>query len=296
MKFIRPQDSNFKLCVEFFREFKNEDLIWITNLWIEDQQRSQSDYLNFLNRIRNFDDIKDLLEKEFEKTGKENLEKFINYCYRRKIRHHPPEHLNFLSNNNRLCWLLINHIENKTSYLKFMKYPYRNIYFSLIYIIQKKSAERKIKLEELRELNRFISDKKNPKHILKTYINDKDFIDWALSYTESQHLIDTNPRFQPISINEKFEKFYGYWDCYYSDNEDQYIHDITLLKKAWLQKKTRETDNLKKSNNLSLTKKSRTKLKALAEKINISETKVLEKLIEDAYKNEMLDEKGKALY
>ena len=285
MKFINPQNPNFRLCVEFFRDFKNEDLIWIATLWFEDQNLKERDYLDFFNNISSFDDIKNFLENKFEEARNDKIEHFINNCYRKKLRYYSTKHLNFLSNNNRLCHLIINYIENKSAYLKFMHYSYINIYFSSIYIIQKKYLKKKITLEELRDLNRFISDKKNPKYILKSYVHDKDFIDWALNYTESQHSIDTIPRFQPISINEKFEKFYGYWDYYYSYNEEQYLHDITLLKKAWQQKKNRETDIQKKINNISLTKKSKSQLEKLAKQRNISESKFLEELIANAYKS-----------
>ena len=55
-------------------------------------------------------------------------------------------------------------------------------------------------------------------------------------------------------------------------------------------------DNPKKSYHLPLKKESKNLLEELALFKNISKSEVLEKLINEAYKNEMCDEKGKALY
>ena len=87
-----------------------------------------------------------------------------------------------------------------------------------------------------------------------------------------------------------------FWDYYYYQNPDKYILNIQKLKKAWQQKQFRDKGGLKKPYHLPLTKKTKSQLVALAEKMNISETKILEKLIEEAYQKEMLDAKGKALY
>lgn len=79
-------------------------------------------------------------------------------------------------------------------------------------------------------------------------------------------------------------------------NKDKYQVKVSALKKAWQQKQFRDKGGLKKPYHLPLTKNTKSQLGALADKMNISDAKVLEKLIDDAYKNEMLDENGKALY
>lgn len=296
IKFFPNQHTNFKLCSDFFREFKDEDLIWTTHLWVNDQRLPTSEYLDLLNRIHNFEELQDFLTKAFEKTRKENLERFIDKCQRKKIRYFPAQDLNFLSNNNRLCWFIINQLEDEFLSLKILKYQYKNSYFLLIYLIQIYFPDKRIKIEDLRDFYKSLESSKNPKKILKNYINDSSFINWSLDYTENQYSIETHPSFPAISINEKIEKLYGYWDHQYYNNEYKYLHDINLLKKAWQQKQFRDKGGLKKPYHLPLTKNTKSQLGALADMMNISEAKVLEKLIDDAYKNEMLNEKGKARY
>ncbi|MGN5534311.1 hypothetical protein [Acinetobacter sp. Lyrl_1] len=296
IKFLSNQHTNFKLCSDFFREFKDEDLIWTTHLWVEDQRLPTTEYLDLLNRIHNFEELQDFLTKAFEKTRKENLERFIDQCQRKKIRYIAAQDINFLSKNNRLCWFIINQLENEFTTLKFKQYQYKNPYFLLIYLIQIELLDKKINIDEFRDFYKLLDSDKNPKRILKNYINDSNFINWSLDYTETQYSIETHPVFPAVSINEKIEKLYGYWDQQYSNNEYKYLHDINLLKKAWQQKQFREKGSLKKQYHLPLTKKTKSQLKTLAEKMDISESKVLENLVQEAFEKEMLDEKGKALY
>jgi hypothetical protein len=295
-KILDKDHPNYKLCNQFFHDFKEEDLIWIGYLWEKKHDTRKNDYLNFLNTRSDFQLITSHLEKEFEKATENDVNDFINECHRNKIQYIPSNDLNFLSKDSRLCWFIINYLINENIQLKVNFYKLNNPYFSLLFLIHIELLENKYKVEKFRELSKILHDKKNPLNLLKTYINDQNFIEWALGYTQDKHSFTTHPYFNPVNNNENFEILISYWDFLYFENEYKYLHEINLLKKAWQQKQFRDKGGLKKPYHLPLTKKTKSQLEQLAEKMNISETKTLEKLIENAYKNEMLDEKGKACY
>ena len=295
-KILNEKHPNYKFCNQLFQEFKEEDLIWVCYLWTNMKNLRKNEYLDFLNERPSFQAISSYLEKEFETAIEEDIKFLIDKCYRNRIRYIPRDNLKFLSNNNRLCWFIINNLIDENNHLKVLPANYIHPYFSLLFLIHIELLDNRINIEYIRDKSKIIIDKKNPYAVLKNYINDQIFIEWALEYTEDKYKIKTIPHFTPVENNEKFEVLISYWDFLYFQEEYKYLHDINLLKKAWQQKQFRDKGGLKKPYHLPLTKKTKSQLEVLAEKMNISETKVLENLIEDAYKNEMLDEKGKARY
>lgn len=295
-KNLTNADKFNKLVDEFFKEFKNESLVWTGYLWVIRRKGSEQIYLEFLNKHHNFQIIHEFMKNDFFKCDLEEFEDFLKECRESKLSYIPNEDLNFLKDQDRLCWFLINQIEYKYKNIKDKKYRYENAYFSLLFLIHIKLDSNRITLNDIREYIKTLGEKKNLRELLSTYINDNDFISWALNYTDTKYRIRTQPNFKPKDNKEKLDIFLAYWDNEFVDNKYRYEVEINTLKKAWQQKQFRDKGGLKKPYHLPLSKKTKSQLEILAEKMNISETKVLEKLIEGAYKNEMLDEKGKALY
>lgn len=295
-KNLEYEDERSKLISAFFKEFKNESLIWTGYIWADRRGESKHDYLEFLNKTHNSQAIIQFLKNDFFKYNITEIEYFLNECRKDKIFYIPDEDLVFLKDQDRLCWFLINTIEYTDRSIRKEYYKYENAYFSLLFLIHIELSGSLITLERIRKDIQILNEKGNPIKILSKYINDDNFIDWALNYTETKYRIRTKPESSPINNKEKLVKFLSYWDFNYFKDRFECEVKINSLKKAWQQKQFRDKGGLKKSYHLPLTKNTKSQLGALAEKMNISEAKVLEKLIEDAYKNEMLDEKGKALY
>lgn len=71
---------------------------------------------------------------------------------------------------------------------------------------------------------------------------------------------------------------------------------IEKMKKSWSQKKYRQSDKVKKNYHLPLTKDCKDKLSKLSALMNLSENKVIEKLINKEYELEATDDKGRFKY
>lgn len=289
-----PINNNHQKINCFFKEFKNESLIWTTYLWVKKQNVSHREYLDLLNERHSFESLASYLKKKFEQENAEELSVFIQHCQNKKIQYAPNEDLVFLSKNPRLCWLCLNNLERENEIRK-NTYNYRNPYFSLLFLIHI-IINNKFRINILNKYIKSINSEKNPLKLLKSYIDDDNFIEWALSYTESKHRIRTYPSFESKDNEQKRDKFLGFWDDFHFNSPDKYELEINKLKKAWQQKQFRDNGGTKKQYHLPLTKNTKSQLADLAAKLNISEYKVLEKLIEDAYKNEMLDASGKKAY
>lgn len=116
-------------------------------------------------------------------------------------------------------------------------------------------------------------------------IENPEFIDWALKYTERKNRIITFPNFTPTNSNDQLEKLLGYWDFLYINDLQKYCIEINKLKKSWQQNIFREKnkENPKKYFHLPLKKKTKNHLEKLAHLKNMSESNVLEELINKAY-------------
>ncbi|MDY6456792.1 hypothetical protein [Acinetobacter faecalis] len=293
---LSSTDKLTKLIDDFFKEFRNESLIWVGDIWNFRRKTPSGKYLDFLNKHHNFESIVHFLKKDFSNYDQDELEDYFKECYETRIRYIPNEDLSYLKDQDRVCWFIINKIQYTYREIKEKNYKYSNPYFSLIFLLHVEFNSGRITLNNIREYFEILNKEKNPLDILSNYINDADFIDWALKYTNKKYRIRTKPDFSPKDNSDKKYIFLAYWDYQFSIDKYKYEVEINALKKAWQQKQFRDKGGLKKPYHLPLTKNTKSQLGALADMMNISEAKVLEKLIGDAYKNEMLDEKGKARY
>ena len=241
--------------------------------------------LKLINDRHNFKEIADYLEIEFKNSTPKNLEIFLENCYENKHKYILNEDLKFLEKDSRLCWAIINNLKYKYKEDIPRRYNFRNPYFSLIFLIHIELFNFNIQVDELRHYLKQISNKDNPVLFLSKYIENPEFIDWALKYTERKNRIITFPNFTPTNSNDQLEKLLGYWDFLYINDLQKYCIEINKLKKSWQQNIFREKnkENPKKYFHLPLKKKTKNHLEKLAHLKNMSESNVLEELINKAY-------------
>lgn len=293
--------NNDGLVLDFFKEFKDEDLIWIAYDWCyEHLDMKENQFLSFLNNHQDFRSILDFITLSLSRSSQETCTHFIKKWQMNSTLMIPRHQLKFLSNDHRLCWFIINVLCGKNAILDIVQPSdviITNPYLLVVFYIYTSKIDERITIEEITNYRDTMYQTLNPTKLLNKYVDDEYFSKWALDYTKKNFRWNVKPRnFNPSSSREARELFLIFWDYYYYQNPDKYILNIQKLKKAWQQKQFRDKGGLKKPYHLPLTKKTKSQLVALAEKMNISETKILEKLIEEAYQKEMLDAKGKALY
>lgn len=282
---IDKDHPNYELTIKIFKEFKDESLIWIVDRWADKNDMSKMGVLKLINDRHNFKEIADYLEIEFKNSTPKNLEIFLENCYENKHKYILNEDLKFLEKDSRLCWAIINNLKYKYKEDIPRRYNFRNPYFSLIFLIHIELFNFNIQVDELRHYLKQISNKDNPVVFLSKYIENPEFIDWALKYTERKNRIITFPNFTPTNSSDQLEKLLGYWDFLYINDLQKYCIEINKLKKSWQQNIFREKnkENPKKYFHLPLKKKTKNHLEKLAHLKNMSESNVLEELINKAY-------------
>lgn len=134
----------------------------------------------------------------------------------------------------------------------------------------------------------------NYKNNLNKYIENKDFLIWAINYLNNTPYF--SHKYSPTTFDEYKETINKHFDNIFISKYLQYVKEINSLKKAWQQKQFRDQGKTKKEYHLPLTKQAKNELSNLAKFNNLSENAVLEKLIHQAYLSEMCDEKGKKQY
>jgi hypothetical protein len=285
LKLINEVHPNYQLAKQFFKDFKDESLIWTADRWAAKENMSKIGIFNILNERHSFEAIATYLESEFEKSNAEEIKIFLEKCYKYKLEYIPNEDLKFLEKDSRLCWAIINNLKYKYKEDIPRRYNFRNPYFSLIFLIHIELFNFNIQVDELRHYLKQISNKDNPVVFLSKYIENPEFIDWALKYTERKNRIITFPNFTPTNSNDQLEKLLGYWDFLYINDLQKYCIEINKLKKSWQQNIFREKnkENPKKYFHLPLKKKTKNHLEKLAHLKNMSESNVLEELINKAY-------------
>lgn len=156
---------------------------------------------------------------------------------------------------------------------------------ALIYLnpkITHNIIQKNLDLEEyIADFDKIIKEKIN----LNKYIKNKDFIEWSKSYIDKNFEYNVFPQFlfEKEKLHENY--IYAYFDDLYIHNREKHINDLNKLKKAWQQNvfRLKNKDNLKKKFHLPLRKNTKVRLKELAELYNISESELLEKLINKEY-------------
>lgn len=327
-----PDISKELLIDKLLRSFKEHEYVWVAWNAASNLNYTPRYLLDFFNKNSSFDELRSYIKITLSNLEEANLNSFINPLRKKQKEYLLKLDINLFSNDNRLCWFLINRFlddynillstkeksykqlnfakennfinnykfQNRTKFPKSQKHINNPKVFilALIYLspnIANKPHHRNIDLEKyIIEFQEIKKEKVN----LNRYINNKEFINWSKSYIDKHFKYDIFPNFQFEQEKSNQEYIHAYFDDLYINNKEKYINDLNKLKKAWQQNvfRMKNKDNPKRSYHLPLKKESKKLLEELALFKNISESEVLEILIKEAYKNEMCDKKGKALY
>ena len=269
----------------FLSRCRDIDAVWILNIFNEeikqykDVRRTDVD---MLNRLDKFSDIKKEIMAELCHLHDRDIEHFI-YCLEEYQAHisMPKIDLKNIENNKRFILFANNTMQNnlRSRILEDIINPVYKFFYMLF--TYEEYFNRPRSLEEI--YKRF----SNVHMKFDSHFNfaENDFYIWDNSqiYKSEEYkrlrvnlLNSTNPE---ININSIFDQLYDL---------DINVH-YALRKKisnAWYQKRHRDDKKVKKPGFYALTVKAKEALASLARKKNLSEDKVLEELINQAYVKE----------
>ncbi|MEQ1304464.1 hypothetical protein ACE5JW_01685 [Acinetobacter radioresistens] len=288
------------LITNFLEGFEEHEYVWVAWKIAVEYERY---YLDFFNRNCTFKHLKDYIESKLRESEEDDVVKFIDDCISKRNSYLLRTDISSLITENRFCWFLVNRFTDEYKLrLNILSRTYKQIHnpyiflLAILYIeLDKKSlfrsADQKFLICET-EFKKIKEERKN----LNNYIDNELFTSWSKNYFNKNFEYTVFPKFYTDTHKSRQEYIYSYFDNLYIYDKEKYINDLNRLKKAWQQKEFRDKDSIKKSYHLPLRRETKKKLTKLAEFKNISESRILETLVEQAYKEEMCDENGKALY
>lgn len=296
---------------EAIEKYDDEEIIWIYNevLHLSKMQRQTTSRARELEKnnismedIKKFQSFKEIRNEIIRIIGNikyNNNEEVINNFFkginRDEILIRDKQYFLFLKNEKRLCFFMVNAIENSKrdskSYFSYYENPY-------IYVVHHFSN-----IERCKDFNKFNAIKRSfSDHLLKdNYNNSKnfenyEFLKWAYAYLKEKDDNFRRSRYIPGNQDENKDFIVAYLDyLLHFDNKSHYVLTRRLFK-AWSQKKFRAENREKKQYHLPLTKQAKSELQKLSDFKNKSESTILEDLIHQMYLNEMCDEAGKQKY
>lgn len=279
----------------FLSRCRDIDAVWILNIFNEEIKQHEDVRradIDMLNRLNKFSDIKKEIMAELCHVRDRDIDHFL---YRlEEYQAHvsiPKVDLKNIESNKRFI-IFANATMQKYLRTRILE-DISNPVYKFFYIIftYEEYFDHPRSLEEI--YNRFSNVYMKFNNHFKFANND--FYIWANSYIhESEEykrlritLLKSND-FE-LNINSIFDQLY---------NLDSNIH-YALRKKisnAWYQKKHRDDKKIKKPGFYALTVKTKEALASLARKNNLSEDKVLDQLINEAYIKECKSPIGELLY
>lgn len=271
IKGISPEDVRRKESLDILNSFSDEELVvfYFTN----DPQLRVSSFdsieslkgtllgtlnsYSFSDRIKNFNTspIKEMITKNKFKCFKSDYRKLMFY-------------INFFMFKLNYNKYIVNELFN----------PNTNPYLLLIYITYEQENNytyvEPLSNEAEQEYAKFYSTDVNK------YIDNNDFIDWAINYIRSKSF---DYRYFINDFNGESKKLFilSFLDYNCFANELEYYKFTKRMKKAWQQKQFKDGGKEKTNYHLPLSKKTKSELTQLSEIRNCSEAKVLEDLIKN---------------
>ena len=284
----------------YLAQLRDEDFIWVLYVFkrpdsyrnFDDESHIIETEIEILNCIEKLKSIKKIVIDFFEKEDDRTIDDFLYDLkkHRSSIKSSIIEYSQMASNQrflNFACESMCSQIaERKISQLK-------NPYFKFLYMAYTFSYffENPRKIEILQRDFDKVYSKFN--HHFK-FANNEFFI-WAKQY------INDNPEFRKyrknaLDISEYEVLINTMFDLIYIEDENIHYALRKKLNNAWYQKKHREEKKVKKPNYYALTKKAKESLQTLSFKYNLSEERVLEKLINECFAKECMSPIGRPLY
>lgn len=296
---------------EAVKKYDDEEIIWIYNEVLHlNRMYSQTTnrrrelkkdniQMEDIKKFKSFEEIRHEIIKMIIDLNHNNNEEIINRFFkeinRDEILNRDKQFFSFLKDEKRLCFFMVNSIENSfrssNSHFIYYENPYIYIvhYFSNIGI--------NTNFDKFYRVKRIFSDQlQKDSHNNSPNFENYDFLKWAYAYLKERDNEFKKTRYTPGNQEEHKNYIVAYLD-YLLDSDDKSHYVLTRkLFKAWSQKKFRAENREKKPYHLPLTIQAKSELKKLSDFKNKSESTILEDLIHQMYLNEMCDEDGKQKY
>ena len=304
------------------KKYQDEEMFWIYDIILKINSNSK-DYLKsrYISGITNFNQLRELIIEELLKSESEDKIKYrFEAIKNAKIKFIKNEIFNEFKKDSRLCLFTLsslnkhslnkkesqidldylvedNSIEILTETLlvtnkdfKFISEKYIYIKFIINIFINKISERKLIKIKQ--EYKNKVKQEINS----STKFNDQYFINWSYDYLISKKLNFKKASHSCHNNEDKKLFIISYLDfLYLSDHQEHEILTIRMSK-AWSQKKFRDGNKVKNPYHIPLTKKAKEELGKLSDFKNLSESDILERLINQMFLYEMCDKDGNLKY
>lgn len=303
-------------------KYHDEDMLWIYDIILKTNSgvRNQIKWYD-LKRLKNFNQLKDLIIKELLKSESEDKVEFgfqaIENAKTTFIRN---EIFNEFKKDSRLCLFTLSFLDKHSldkkesqidlDYLfkdkstkistetllttnkefKFISknYVYINFIFKIFY--------NRVSERELIKIKQKYENKIKKEINSSSKFNDQNFINWSYDYLMSRKSDFERASKSCFDDNDKKLLIISYLDFLNLSNPQGHENLTTKMSKAWSQKKFRDADKVKKNYHIPLTQKAKEELSELSAFKNTSEAKILEELIHQMFLDQMCDENGKSKY
>jgi len=284
----------------YLAQLRDEDFIWVLYVFKRpDSYRNSDDEshiiekeIEILNCIEKLKSIKKIVIDFFEMKDAIAIDDFLYDLqnHRQSIMSPMIEYSQITGNQrflNFACEKMCSQIgERKIRQIKNLYYKFLYMAYTFPYFY-----ENPRRVEDL-----YVDfDKVYSKFNTHFKFTDPDFFIWAKQY------INENTDFrrykkESVDISEYQTIINSIFDLIYIENENIHYALRKKLNNAWYQKKHREEKKVKKPNYYALTKKAKESLQTLSFKYNLSEERVLEKLINECFAKECMSPIGRPLY
>lgn len=275
---------------------RDEDFIWLLHLYNKGLSRNVADAtkddIEALNSLKEINDIKKNILNHFQYQDERTIDNFIYDLkeYKLAIKSSKIDY-NLIKNNKRFlnfaCHIMSQEVQERE--IKYIK----NLYFKFLYLVYTfpDFYKNPRKIDDIYHQFDNVYSKFN-KHF---NFAESNFFIWAKDYI-NDHLEFRKYRQDSVDESEYETLINSIFDLIYIEDNNIHYALRRKLSNAWYQKKHREDKKVKKANFYALTKKAREALHQLSFKNNLSEEKMIEKLINESYIKECCSLSGNNLY
>lgn len=297
---------------KFLKNYEDEDYVWIADELMFDLGLSEYDIRANIFELRSLNNVKDYALRILKKSR--NLTLTLDNLSQSPQRF-SSTHLKAIKDSPEKILTTLNLLSSKLPYdflFSIKNNHIVDIYFLLLFILHFEIHPEDIPdaIRQIATLPKKIDEISHIQVNLNKYIQDENFIEWCYTHLQrNQFRVSTKEdgiRKQtfyisntPEKIEEKKIYIKTYLNLFYIESDQEKLkYKVTLenIKKAWRAKCHREKSKNNKQYHLPITLQAREQLKELANFKNMTDGKLLSKLIGDAFLKEMCDKNGEKIY
>lgn len=283
----------------YLAQLRDEDFIWVLYVFKRpDSYRNSDDEshiieteIEILNCIEKLKSIKKIVIDFFEKEDAIAIDDFLYDLkkHRSSIKSSMIEYSQMASNQrflNFACESMCYQAERKIRQIKNPYYKFLYMAYTSPYFFENPRVIEDLQRDFDRVYSKFNTHFK--------FGNDEFFI-WAKHYI-NESVDFRRYKKESLDISGYELLINSIFDLIYIENENIHFALRKKLSNAWYQKKHRADKKVKKPNYYALTKRAKESLQTLSFKYNLSEERVLEKLIDECFVKECMSPIGRPLY